>query len=164
MTAQVKSEEAIRREWENRPVQWLGYSFAEYKAARAGAELPIAQASAEQGAKAKVQRPRHESGTMNKLEARYAEHLELRKRTGEVRAYEFEPMKLRLAKSTFLNVDFLVVLADGLVELHEVKGHWEDDARVKIKVAARTFPWWTFLGVQWDKQTKDWKYEVFDAR
>jgi hypothetical protein len=28
------------------------------------------------------------------------------------------------------------MLADGQLQAHEVKGHWEDDARVKIKVAA----------------------------
>ena len=163
MTAHVKSEEVIRREWENRPPDQMCYTFAEYKALGANGRL-AGSAALKPSADVKVQRPRHESGTMNKLEARYAEHLELRKRTGEIRAYEFEPMKLRLAKSTFIDVDFLVVLAEGLIELHEVKGHWEDDARVKIKVAARMFPWWRFQGVQWDKQTKDWKYEVFDAR
>ena len=26
------------------------------------------------------------------------------------------------------------------MELHEVKGHWQDDARVKIKVAAEQYP------------------------
>lgn len=30
--------------------------------------------------------------------------------------------------------------ADGVLELHEVKGFWSDDARVKIKVAADRFP------------------------
>lgn len=26
--------------------------------------------------------------------------------------------------------------ADGVMECHEVKGHWQDDARAKIKIAA----------------------------
>jgi hypothetical protein len=120
-----------------------------------------------------VGRVRHVGGTMNGLEKRYAAHLELRKLTGEILDWRFEPMKLRLAPSTFFDVDFLVVApptdmgagafgADE-VELHEVKGHWEDDARVKIKVAARMFPWWTFKGVMWDKARKDWKFEEFPA-
>lgn len=82
-------------------------------------------------------RPR---GEMNGTERRYAEHLELRKVAGEVEWYAFEAVKLRLAKLTYYTPDFLVMLADGTLEAHEVKGHWEDDARVKIKVAAETFP------------------------
>lgn len=30
--------------------------------------------------------------------------------------------------------------ADGVMEMHEVKGFWTDDARVKIKVAADQYP------------------------
>ena len=30
--------------------------------------------------------------------------------------------------------------ADGVIECHEVKGYWQDDARVKIKVAADQYP------------------------
>lgn len=32
------------------------------------------------------------------------------------------------------------MLATGELEMHEVKGFWEDDARVKIKVAASFYP------------------------
>lgn len=117
-------------------------------------------------------RPQHESGSMNKLETKYAQHLELRRMTGEIQAWRFEPLKLKLAPSTFYNVDFIVVrqtrnlageITGTAVELHETKGHWEDDARVKIKVAATMFPWWQFVGVQWAKEEKDWKIERFKA-
>ena len=30
--------------------------------------------------------------------------------------------------------------SDGTMEMHEVKGFWQDDARVKIKVAADMYP------------------------
>ena len=79
-------------------------------------------------------------GAMNKTEQAYADHLELQKRAGLVQWFEFEAVKLRLADNTFLTVDFAVLAADGLLEMHEVKGFWEDDARVKIKVAASLFP------------------------
>ena len=59
----------------------------------------------------------------------------------------------------FYTPDFLVILADGRIELHEVKGHWEDDARVKIKVAAAQKPWFTFVAVKWVKG--GWEYERF---
>ncbi len=35
---------------------------------------------------------------------------------------------------------FAVMLATGEMELHEVKGFWTDDARVKTKVAADQYP------------------------
>jgi hypothetical protein len=39
-----------------------------------------------------------------------------------------------------------VLTREGIDELHEVKGgFFEDDARVKIKVAAETFPCFRFL-------------------
>ncbi len=64
----------------------------------------------------------------------------LRKRAGEIAWYRFEGIKLRLANNTFYTPDFAVMLATGEMELHEVKGFWTDDARVKTKVAADQYP------------------------
>lgn len=86
-------------------------------------------------------------GEMNKTERAYSEALEDRKAAGEIASWQFDAVKLRLAAKTFYTPDFLVMLADGSIEFHEVKGHWEDDARVKIKVAARLFPF-RFLAVR----------------
>jgi hypothetical protein len=79
-------------------------------------------------------------GTMNKTEKQYAGHLEQKKLAGKILWFAFEPIKLRLADNTFYTPDFAVMAADGVIELHEVKGFWTDDARVKIKVAADKFP------------------------
>lgn len=79
-------------------------------------------------------------GQMNKLETAYANTLELRKRAGEVAWYKFEGIKLRLADSTFLTMDFAVMLADCSIELHDVKGFMQEDANVKVKVAASLYP------------------------
>ena len=79
-------------------------------------------------------------GGMNKTEARYAQELQLMQRAGLIRWHGFEALKLRLADNTFYTPDFAVVAQDGVLEMHEVKGFWEDDARVKIKVAASLFP------------------------
>jgi hypothetical protein len=98
-------------------------------------------------------------GGMNKTEKAYAEHLQLRQQAGEVAWFAFEAVKLRLADKTFYTPDFSVMLADGTIEQHEVKGFWEDDARVKIKVAASMFPF-RFFGIQKDK-SKGWKVEEF---
>lgn len=77
---------------------------------------------------------------MNKLEAKYADHLEMQKRHGDIIEYWFDCVKLRLAEKTFYTPDFLVLTKDLNLEIHETKGFWEDDARVKIKVAADKFP------------------------
>lgn len=83
---------------------------------------------------------RLKAGSMNKTEKAYAAQLELLKTAGEVLWYEFEPMNLRLGDKCFYAVDFLVMLKNGQLECHEVKGYWTDDALVKIKTAAAKFP------------------------
>ncbi|WP_268625553.1 DUF1064 domain-containing protein, partial [Escherichia coli] len=83
---------------------------------------------------------RLKTGQMNKTESAYCQHLEQRKRAGEIAWYRFEGIKLRLADNTFYTPDFAVMLATGEMELHEVKGFWTDDARVKTKVAADQYP------------------------
>ena len=105
---------------------------------------------------------RRRPGAMNKTEARYAQHLEALKATGRVLWYRFEGMKLRLADNTFYTPDFAVLAASGVLELHEVKGHWQDDARAKIKIAADQYPM-RFLAVQ-ERKAKDgggWSEEDF---
>lgn len=79
-------------------------------------------------------------GQMNKTEAEYAALLEQMRRAGTVAWFKFEGVKLRLADNTFYTPDFAVMLAGGRMQLHEVKGHWMDDARAKIKIAADLYP------------------------
>lgn len=101
---------------------------------------------------------RLKAGTMNKTEAAYAMRLEAAKQRGEVIWYEFEPVKLRLAAATFYSPDFMVLNAAGEIEMHEVKGFWQDDARVKIKVAAAKYPF-IFKAIQYKR--KEWIIEEF---
>lgn len=82
-------------------------------------------------------------GAMNKTEAAYSAHLGLLQNVGEILWFRFEGIKLRLASNTFLTVDFAVMAADGVMEMHEVKGAlamFADDAKVKVKVAAEAYP------------------------
>ena len=81
---------------------------------------------------------------MNKLEREYAGVLALRRAAGEIADFWFEGIKLKLADRTYYTPDFLVQLSAGALELHETKGHWEDDARVKVKMAAALFPFRIF--------------------
>ena len=83
---------------------------------------------------------RLKTGAMNRTEEAYATYLDTLRYSGEVLWHRFEGVKLRLADSTFYTPDFAVMAADGVMEMHEVKGFWTDDARVKIKVAASQYP------------------------
>ena len=80
------------------------------------------------------------AGVMNKTEEAYAAHLDARRHIGEVLWFRFEGMKFRLADNTFYTPDFAVMVASGQIELHECKGFMEEDANVKIKVAAGQYP------------------------
>ena len=102
-------------------------------------------------------------GTMNKTEAAYAATLDARRYAGEVAWFKFEGVKLRLADNTFYTPDFAVMLTDGALEMHEVKGFWQDDARAKIKIAADLYPF-RFLAIKRDLQRNGggWLFESFD--
>lgn len=104
---------------------------------------------------------------MNRTETAYAEYLESLRQDGIIEVWRFEPLKLRLADRTFYEPDFLIVTAEGLIELHETKGRpgsgpggWMDDARVKIKVAAEMYPEFLFVGASKIK-SGGWKIEQF---
>jgi hypothetical protein len=85
---------------------------------------------------------RLKQGEMNKAEEAYSWVLERRKNAGEVAWYKFEAITLKLADNTRYTVDFFVMLINGELEAHEVKvkAIFQDDAKVKIKVAAAMFP------------------------
>jgi hypothetical protein len=94
---------------------------------------------------------------MNKTESAYAEHLKASQIAGEVEAWWFEGIGLKVAPNCHYYPDFLVLLPDGRLEVHEVKARAangsyraEDDARVKLKVCAEKFPF--PLVVVWPKQ------------
>jgi hypothetical protein len=89
---------------------------------------------------ARVRTVNKDADGMNKTESAYAAHLAGLKMLGQVHEFWFEGIKLKLAANTFYTPDFLVQFSSGDLECHEVKGFWEDDARVKIKVAADKFP------------------------
>jgi hypothetical protein len=101
-------------------------------------------------------------GAMNKTEAAYASDLRDALSLGDIQWYRFEGLKLRLADNTFYTPDFAVMAGDGVMECHEVKGFWRDDARAKIKIAAEQYPF-RFKAVQAlaKKHGGGWKVEVF---
>lgn len=127
-------------------MRWTEQQLADYleKTGTPGAtprvdvsDPPFAAPTAKQAMQALGRLP---TGAMNKTERSYAGRLDQMKYAGKILWYGFEAIKLRLADNTFYTPDFAVMAADGVIELHEVKGFWTDDARVKIKVAADKFP------------------------
>jgi hypothetical protein len=102
---------------------------------------------------------RLKAGEMNKTEAAYCKHLEHLKAEGLIAWFRFEGMKFRLADKTFYTPDFAVMRADGALQMHEVKGFWQDDARVKIKIAAEMYPM-DFIAIKKGKGGK-WEAEEF---
>ncbi len=99
---------------------------------------------------------------MNGTERAYAEVLAERQSVGEILWFKFEPFSLRLAPQTFYIPDFALALANGEMEIHEVKGFWRDDARAKIKIAAAMFPF-RFCAVvkEAKKRGGGWGHEWF---
>jgi hypothetical protein len=125
-------------------------------AAKRLAEKPLGNSPKQPG-----KRPQPTPGVMNKTETLYAIELEFRRLDGEISAWLFEPMSLKLAKNTHYKPDFLVVLPTGAIEIHEVKGRWEDDARAKTKIAAEKF--WMFRFVAVRRRKGEWKFEEFSS-
>ena len=102
---------------------------------------------------------------MNSTERKYCEMLSFRKAAGEIVDYVWEPFKLILVHGVkkarnemSYKPDFLVVMKDRF-EVHEVKGFWQEDARLKIKMAADQFRWFKFVAVT--LKGKKWVYEEF---
>ena len=105
---------------------------------------------------------RLKTGAMNKTESAYSQYLETLRHAGEIVWFKFEGVKLRLADNTFYTPDFVVMGANGMIEMHEVKGFWLDDARAKIKIAADMYPF-RFLAIKAKakKNGGGWEQEDF---
>ena len=105
---------------------------------------------------------RLKAGERNSTEAKYEEQLKAELAAGHILWYDFEAVTLKLADGLRYTPDFVVMHKDGVLEMREVKGYWQDDAKAKIKMAARLFPF-RFMAVY--KQTKKngggWETESF---
>lgn len=99
-------------------------------------------------ARSQARRPTTAAERMNGLEGDYAALLELQRRAGDVVAWHFGALRLELADRTWFRVDFVVVPAvipaGFVIEAHETKGYMREAARVRLRVAARTYPWIRF--------------------
>ncbi len=114
--------------------------------------------------KASVRLPRNNAvgyaaERMNKLESRYAAHLESQKKAGTIVLWRYEEVKFRLADRTWYTPDFYIITATGEVEIHETKGFMQEDANVKIKSVAEKFPELTFVLVR--EKKGQWEFHKY---
>lgn len=93
---------------------------------------------------------------LNKLERRYRDYLEGRKRAGEIVEYVVHPGSLRLGFNNRYEPDFLVQFPRH-VEIHDTKGYMQEDSYEKIKNAAERFWIFRFVVVTWSKSA-GWEY------
>lgn len=85
-------------------------------------------------------KPSTDLSKLNKTESAYWEIL----KRGGYQWIGTQCLTFKLADDTRYTPDFIVVTEDGRLEAHEVKGFWRDDAKVKIKVAARQYAYVQF--------------------
>lgn len=113
---------------------------------------------------AKARRP---AGELNTGETRYLHILEDRLARHEIEAIYPQPFRIKLTDDCSYTPDFMVVEADFTLAFIEVKDewivkgkkqvHWEEDAKVKYKVAREKYPCFKFVVAV---HTKTGFYEV----
>ncbi len=101
--------------------------------------------------------------SMNKTERRRAVELEAMKRAGVIQRWEYEAVTFKLATGLRYTPDFMVIGATGIISFEETKGHWREDARAKIKMAASKFACFAFVALVPRKKRDGggWKREAF---
>ena len=89
----------------------------------------------------------------SKTEALYAKQLDKALANGLITAYWSHPGSLKLGEKLHYSPDFLVQLISGELEYHEVKGGFvRDDARVKLRAAAKIYHCYRFVQAQYNKK------------
>lgn len=96
-------------------------------------------------------------GYRSEWEWKYAQHLTLRQRAGEIRDWAYEPDRLVLApardkqKALTYTPDFRVVTTAGDVEYHEVKGYQRRSGVMSFKIAAAHHPQFRWVMVSQER-------------
>lgn len=94
-------------------------------------------------------RPTTDEENLNKLEAAFWEWLQKGVKSGVFVWIGCQNMTLKLADDVRYTPDFSAVLADRSFVFYETKGaHFWDDAKVKLKIAAREYRWAGFMLVR----------------
>ncbi len=91
---------------------------------------------------------------MNKWEEAFSHVLEHKRLAKELSWWAFEPFRIRLADGCFYRPDFVSVDMDGRTAIYEVKGHFRESARVRLRVAAEKLPYPFYLVKKTGKELK----------
>jgi len=102
---------------------------------------------------AKESRVSTDEDKLNKLERAYLAYL----RSQGFTWIGIQNVTLKLAHDCRLTVDFVVFDARGGIFI-DVKGFQREDALIKMKIAARLFPFWTFQIVK--RENGVWAHET----
>jgi hypothetical protein len=104
-------------------------------------------------AAARAGKPFKRNGVKNGTEQEYENlHLRARQAAGEVAEWWYEGITLKLGAELRYTPDYLVLLANGELEVVEVKGSFvRDDARAKLIAAAERYPFRFYMA---QKQAK----------
>lgn len=96
--------------------------------------------------------------SLNKTEGRYWDRLVLAQHRGAVSDFKAHTFTFILGPDCRYTPDYFVVLPDGVIEFHEVKGPFirdGDDGMVKLRTATRLLPWFRFVLAQ-EQKDKTW--------
>lgn len=158
VSAEVKAKE-IQDYPGGYPAWHAAISAASTRQANARPLSPISKTATTPAKPSRVKLSEHEEQP-NQTEIRYRdEFLVPRILTGEIVECVFEGKTFELAYRCTYTPDWYVVRANGVVECHEVKGgHVWEDARIKLKVAARMNPGIIFLLSQF--KNNSWKIKI----
>lgn len=96
-------------------------------------------------------------GVMNATEKAYAQLLQVRLLAGEIEWWAYEAWTFVLGPACRYTPDFAVMLADGSLECHEVKGFMSDAARVKTRTFVELFPLPLFIVKKVSKAKGSWQ-------
>ena len=114
-------------------------------------------------------RPRLAPGQLSKVEERYSSYLTLRKLAGEIQDFWPHQLTWKLTEGAHYRADFLVMLRDGSLQIHETKGgkrskstgEWkpfgEEDAMLKIKLVAAQVPFPVLIAFEAGKD--NWQFQ-----
>ena len=131
----------------SKAIRWTPEQLEAHQARRAALEaIKLPQAPTVESLTAVVAKGTQRALGMNKTEAEYADALEARKARGEIVWWRYEAITLKLADNTRYTPDFLLMLPDGELQVHETKGGFiREDGWQKLKIAAGLFPFRFFL-------------------
>jgi len=96
----------------------------------------------------------------SKLEEEFRLSLYVDLQRGNIVWFDYEAMRLRIGKDAYYKPDFVTLSWGGSMTFYEVKGHWREAARVRIRAAAERYRMFSFFAVSKPKG-EGWKYEAF---